>query len=333
MDTAIIVAIVIGSAAGLWLLISAAFALVIVKSPFSKRCDKNPLLKYFTAADFSLTAKPVETTYFKNKKKTLSLRGYLYTKSGVEKRNKLVIFCHGMGPGQIAYTTEIAALCRDGFDVLALDNQGCNFSDGKKIKGFHKGVEAAEAAIDYADEKLGYEKIYLLGHSWGGYSALCASRSRQVEGVVAISAPDKPSKVLKTGAKGILPAFIVASAYPFMLLFLGSKNNSAAECARYANAPVLLIQGDGDKVCPKESAAFYAAAGPNIQKILAEGKGHNPYNTVEAEQELSKLSKKLAEAQKTKRADRAFFKNFDFSAATQEDEGIMQSILNFLEQN
>lgn len=332
MDIVWIVVIAVCCVAGLLLLLSMSLALVIVKLPFSKRCDKNPLLKYFTAADFNLKAKPVETPYFSNKKKKLSLRGYLYMSLDGEKREKVIVFCHGMGAGQIAYTTEIARFVSDGFDVLALDNEGCNLSDGKKIGGLHKGIAAAEAAVDYADG-LGYQKIYLVGHSWGGYSALCASRSRRVEGVVAMSAPDRPASVLSEGARGALPSFLVALAHPFILLFLSGKNMHAAECARYADAPVLLIQGDKDNTVPPKCAAYYKAFGQNITKLLAEGKAHNPYNTQKAEEELQKLMSKLSEAGKTKKPDRAFFKNFDFAAATEEDDKIMDTIAKFLSEN
>ena len=330
MTTPQIIALAVGIAAAVIVILSFALAAVIVKLPFSKRCDKNPLLKYFTAADFSLKAKPVEVRYVNKKKKKLHLRGYLYNKEGVKDSGKLVIFCHGMGPGQIAYTTEIAYLCNLGHTVLALDNAGCNFSDGKNIRGFYSGAEAAEAAVDYADEK-GYEKLYLVGHSWGGYSALRAAKTRQVEGVVAISAPDTPARTLFCGAKTALPSFLVTLAYPFILLLLSGKNASAAEGARYANAPVLLIHGDKDEVVDRQNAVYYKANGENIQKYLAEGKAHNPYNTINAETKLKELTTRLA-AQKNS-PDRAFFKNFDFAAATEEDVEVMCKIAQFIGEN
>ena len=328
-----LVLIIVGSVAAAIVLSLAALALIIVKLPFSKRCDKNPLLKYFTAADFGLAAKAVEVPYVNKKKKRLSLRGYIYKKESVEPSGKLVIFCHGMGPGQIAYTTEIAYFCNLGHTVFAVDYAGCNFSDGKNIRGFYSGVEAAEAAVDYADEKLEADEIYLVGHSWGGYSALCAARTRQVEGIVAISAPDRPSKVLLHGAGSVMPKFLVALAYPFIALFMNGRNASAAEGARYANTPVLLIHGDKDNVVNRENAAYFKAFGDNIEKYAAESKAHNPYNTVEAEKKLSELSAKLAEARKSGRADRAFFNAFDFKAATEEDSIVMAKIADFISQN
>ena len=94
-----------------------ALALLVYRVAFGARCDKNPLLKYFTAEDFNLTAKPVQV----NKGK-YALNGAIYTKQGVDKKPTLVIFCHGMGAGHAAYTTEINYFADMGYTVLALDN-------------------------------------------------------------------------------------------------------------------------------------------------------------------------------------------------------------------
>ena len=152
------------------LLLSLAYA--AYRFAFWKRYDKNPLLKYFTAADFSLTESLV---------KIGRLRGKIYLKDGAAERDEVVVFIHGMGPGHAAYTTEIAYFCSLGYTVLALDSLGCGLSGGRNIKGMYEGVKTAVAAIDLARARFPEKKIYLVGHSWGGYSALCASKRRKVE--------------------------------------------------------------------------------------------------------------------------------------------------------
>lgn len=296
------------------------FAFLTERFVFGKRCDKNPKLKYFSAEDFNLSAEPV----FLPK----GLKGFLYGKGDIPHNGKLIIFCHGMGPGHIAYTTEIAYFCNKSYNVLAVDSTGCGFSDGKKIKGMYEGVKTAISAIDYA-KSLKFEKIYLVGHSWGAYSALCASKRRKVDKVVAISAPNTPSKTMQEGAAPIISRPLAAIERPFWWLVnlfkYGAKGNSnAAKCAEKNDTPTLLIHGDIDRVVTPKKAVFFRADGENITKLLEKGKAHNPYNTANAEKLLAELSAKL------KKNDIADISTFDFKGATEEDEEVMKRILNFL---
>lgn len=323
MQIYIIVIIACASVLALLLLLMLVFAFLSEKIAFGKRADKNPLLKYFTAEDFSLSAEPVLLPN--------GLNGFIYSKSDVQRKSKLIIFCHGMGAGQCEYTTEIAFFCNNGYTVLAVDSRGCGFSEGKNLKGMYSGVQTAVAAIDFAEEK-GYDDICLVGHSWGAYSALCASAQRKVNGVVAISAPNTPSKTMQEGAvnMGVLPRSFAALMRPFWwfvnLLKYGVKGNSnAAKCAERNGTPTLLIHGDKDKIVTPPKAVFYKAEGEQITKVLAGGKGHNPYNTENAEKLLAELTAKF------KRKDIADIAQFDFKGATEEDKEIMQKILNFIE--
>lgn len=291
-------------------------AYIAERSVFGKRCDKNPNFKYFSAEDFNLSAESVLLPK--------GLKGFIYRNDNTSQKDKLIIFCHGMGPGQIAYTTEIAYFCNHGFSVLAVDSRGCNFSGGKSLKGMYSGVETVIAAIDYA-KTLQFEKIYLVGHSWGAYSALCASAKRKVDGIVAISAPNTPSKTMQEGAAPYISRPFAAILRPFwyIISFLkyGAKGNSnAAKCAKINGTPTLLIHGDKDKVVTPCKAAFYKAEGKNITKLLVQGKAHNPYNTENAEKLLAELMQRKVDASQ-----------FDFKAATEEDEEVMQKILNFIE--
>ena len=297
------------------------FAFLSEQTVFGKRCDKNPKLKYFSAEDFGLSAEPV----FLQK----GLKGFIYRKIDIPQRDKLIIFCHGMGAGHIAYTTEIAYFCNLGYPVLAVDSRGCNFSNGKSLKGMYSGVETVISAIDFAHGQ--WHNVYLVGHSWGGYSALCASAKRRVDGVVAISAPSTPSKTMQDGAAPILSRPVAAIMRPFWwtvnFLKYGAKgNSSAAKSAEKNNTPTLLIHGDCDKVVTKNNGVFFKANGKNIEKFLAEGKAHNPYNTKNAEKLLAELMHSLN--------SNNFDKNrFDFKGATEEDEVVMQKIAQFIENN
>lgn len=138
MQTWLIVIIVVAAVLAASLLLF-VFALIGDKIAFGRRADKNPALKYFTAEDFNLTARPVSLDG--------GLKGALYSDNSVERRDGVVVFCHGMGPGHVAYTTEITFFCNAGYDVLAVDSRGCNMSGGKNIKGMYCGVNAAVEAV------------------------------------------------------------------------------------------------------------------------------------------------------------------------------------------
>lgn len=310
-----IVLIAVAAFAALAIILLFALAAISFNVAFGKRYDKNPLLKYFTAEDFSLEAKPVQTG---------KLCGYIYN-TGCE---KVVVFCHGMGAGHIAYTTEIAYLCNKGFTVLALDSLGCNLSQGKNIKGMYSGVETAIAAVKLAKENFPDKKIYLVGHSWGAYSALCASAHTKVNAVVAISPPDNPVKTMQEGAKPVIGKFLSALLKPFWYLLnffkYGVKgNSSAAKCADKNGVPTLIIHGDCDRIVTVGKAAVYKSK--KAEKLIVAGKGHNPYNTENAERLLAELNAML----RAGKIDPLF----DFNAATEEDLSVMDEITSFISKN
>lgn len=294
---------------------------------FGKRCDKNPLLKYYGADDFGLSAESVTAKSGKN-----TLRGYIYRDERVQPRGGTVVFCHGMGAGHAPYLTEINYFCKQGYTVLALDSTGCNLSDGKNIVGMYEGVRTAVKAVSLAKEKCPAAEIYLVGHSWGAYSALCASAECKVSKVVAISAPKTPVKTAYEASKNVIPAPAAALMCPFWwiihLFRFGVKGNlNSAKCAVESGVPTLVIHGGRDKVVTALNGAYSAVNGENISKIFCDDKAHNPYNTVEAEAKLAELSASLRNAKNT---DNSYFESFDFAAATQEDAEVMTAIAEFL---
>lgn len=301
-------------------------AYFINKSVFGSRHDKNPLLKYYTAADFGLFAKQVDISCVKNE----YIRGVIYKNEGVTPKNELIIFCHGMGPGHIAYTTEIAYLCNLGYTVLAPDYYGSGLSDGKNLKSNLSALNGVISSIYYAEENLNFDKTYLIGHSWGAYSALCAAhKTGIVDGVIAISAPDKSEKIMRSSLRDRMPKFFANLLYPFLCIACGGESAGKAAEQVSPKIPILLIHGEKDPLVSLQISAFSAANGEHITKYLAKGKRHNPYNTIAAEKKLSELLKGMSKYKKGEVGE-DFFKTFDFAAATEEDGEVMEQISNFL---
>lgn len=323
----------IGGILALYLVCAFAFALYADGVIFGKRQQKNAAYKYFSAEELGLHAEPFKVPFGK-----VQLSGNLCFSGRLEDERVLVIFVHGFGAGSASYTTEISSLVRHGYAVLAYDAYGCNDSPGKSIRSFYSGVRCAVAAFDAAcnDVRLkGLKKVFC-GHSWGAYSALCAAGKTKVDGVVALSAFDSPVVAVVDAigaAAGRRAKELAALSMPMFWLinFLksGAKANArAAVAATKSGVKCLLVHGERDVTVPLSNSAARHAQGANVTSVLLRDKGHNPYNTVEAERILSSLfaAKFVSEDEK-----QTFFSKFDWKQATKEDDAVMGAVCDFID--
>ena len=316
------------------LLIAALFALaaLIQVKAFGHRFDKNPLLKYFSAQDFSLSAQAAEC-----RSSGHILRGFIYTDRPLQDCRALIIFCHGLGPGQCAYTTEIAYFCSCGYAVLALDSRGCGLSDGKSPRGLEAGIASAVAAYNLAKtiNELKNLKVIFAGHSMGGYASLCAAAICKADAAVAFAAPETPSLTVCNTAAHTISRPLSALVRPFLMafarLYVGRyANMRASKALKNSRVPAIIFQGDKDATVPLRFSA-YSFCKYSAQCILCGGKGHNPYNTERAEQLLAELwvaslnSKKMGEAERA-----AYFSSVDYAAVCEEDGQVMSSVSEFI---
>lgn len=310
-----------------------SLAIVVDKFMFGRRQDKNAMYRYFTAEDFGLQGEDFPVYY-----DGYELSGKLFFDGSLEEKGTLVIFIHGFGAGSASYMTEIASFVRRGYAVLAYDAYGCNNSGGRGIKGFYCGAECAVAACIEArrDKRLSAKKLVLAGHSWGAYSALCASGQIEVDGVVAISAFNSPVRAatdalkLVSGRRAGLLAVLVSPWFALInLLKFGIRGNTkASKAVKRSKVKAFLIHGERDATVPYPSSAAYALRGSNAKVLVLPEKGHNPYNTVRAESVLSALfTVHFADEKEMKR----FYADFDWRAATEEDGAVMDDIFSFID--
>jgi hypothetical protein len=313
--------------------------IVVDKAVFSKRQERNKLLKYFSANDFGLTVEKVPLNYNGH-----NLYGAVYSKGQLKECEKLIIFAHGIGPGHCAYMTEVAYYCNKGYAVLAYDSLGCDRSEGKNIHSFYTGAECVVAAYIGAKchKHLKDLPVYLVGHSWGGYSVLCASQQINVKGVVAFSAFSSPAKTICSLAcansnKMMKPMFYLMT--PSLNLIAACKNmrtgsKNAAKAIALSKTPALLVWGEKDAAVNAQCSAACVASGDNVQKLIIPDRAHNVYNTVAAEGKLAELSEalgKVSRGQLTGEQAITYFSGFDYVAATEEDLDIMQKTVDFME--
>ena len=326
--------IVICATIALIIAIIFALALYADRLVFGRRQNRNVNLKYFSAEDFCINREKISASY-----KGKNLFAAVYYVTPVTDCKKVILFCHGMGAGHAAYMTEIATLAKYGYAVVAYDSIGCGQSEGKNIRGFYANVECAVAAYIAikSNAQLKDKPVYLVGHSWGAYAALCATKYVAAEGVVALSGFNTPSRMLQDGAAGVMGDFLARLCRPFWYIInlckFGFKGNSdAVRCIQKSGVPAFLAYGTNDTVIEAGNTPATKAKGVNIQSVIYKGKGHDVYITDQAqkltEELLSALSpSRFASAEERKK----YFAQFDFVAATREDEDVIKQITFFID--
>ena len=338
-----------------WILIITIMALVIFivsfffffsrhirKSRFEIRSDGNPELKYFTAEDFeNLSAESVE---FPSDCGQI-LRGFIYRDKNCISPKGLIIWVHGFGAGHNAYTTEINTLAKAGYLVLGYDNTGCVLSDGNSMRGLAQGAIDVAYAVRFVanDDRLMEYKRFLVGHSWGGYSAMnIFSFDEKIDGVVAMCGFENAAGVVTDMSRRYFGLFAHLIGF-FIKLNLRKRFGKVADLnsstsLRKSNVPVLLLYGEQDGVVPfstnGKKIIERTVACKNIRSIRYPLKGHSVYLTSDAERYTKEVLAKtsLTQLQKLSAAQRKeFFASIDYDLITREDESVMRTIIEFLD--
>lgn len=307
---------------------------------FRRRFDGNPNVRYYSAEDFGMDARPV--SFCTDGERVL--RGFVYSFKETEPRG-VVIFAHGFGAGHTAYTTEIAFFASRGYLVLAYDCTGCGKSDGKMLGGFDQGPIDLIAAEKFArkDEQLSAYKKVLVGHSWGGFSVLNAmGHCEDICGAVAMCGfvAGAPAIAHKAFAK-FPPLCAFTSAFIRVynaIKFKKNANVNSIRSLKKTNLPVCLVYGGADVVVPYSyngARIRKATAGmPNVRFLLLPEMGHNVYLTREAEQYMNDTFSAVGKALRKKDIALAkkLYAEADYKKMTQEDPAVMDYMLRFCDE-
>lgn len=134
---------------------------------FSKRCDKDPGLYYFSYKDFPLLKH--ELTYFKDRN-NIDIASHLYYYDSKENKD-IIIFAHGFGGGHDCYIKEIEYFAKNGYIIYAFDALATFASKGKRQNGLLEMSLTLDYFINYVNKNnFNNKKINIIGHSLGGYS-------------------------------------------------------------------------------------------------------------------------------------------------------------------
>lgn len=212
-------------------------------------------------------------------KRNVKLSGYWYNK---EAGRPIIVFSQGIRTKAIGYIEEIKYFATNGYTVFSFDNTGCGESGGENIRGLPQSVVDLDCVLSFLEKKYGDEKIFLYGHSWGGY-AVCAVNNfkHDVSGIVERSGFNSTSKMIHravTEKQNEIVANVISpfvSVYEF-IKFGKYSGLTAVDGINSVECPVLLLHSYDDTVVPYDVGI--ASRGEEIINQNVEFKVYNDRN-------------------------------------------------------
>lgn len=250
------------------------------------------------------------------------------------KKDKIILFCHGMGPGHTAYMAEIEALARRGYKVLTLDFAGCGESGGKYLGSLNKPTRDVIDLLNHLNLK---EQIILMGHSMGGYTALNTLCLRKdITKVVAISPiiQIEPLLQLNTKSKFITKHLLRYERKVDREIF----DINIPKYLENTTDDVFVIQSSDDQMVPYGLSlkVIEGIKNPHIKTKRYERRKHNPNYTDNAISYMDSVfgtyyallnEKKI----KTDEDRINYFKDVSLAKLVEQDEQLFDEIVDFVE--
>ena len=298
---------------------------------FVCRYDKEIGVPYFSYTDFKGLK---QDAFCFNNSLGIEIHCFYYYYDGY-KEDKVVLFCHGLGPGHVSYLAEIEALARHGYKVLTLDYTGCGESKGEYMGSINAPARDIDELLDYL--KID-KQIILVGHSLGGFSALKIAALRKEITKVVVFAPIVLYK----------PMILAASKSKFITHFIlkyekkVGKQYNAIDLIEYLKTTedkIFFIQSEDDPMVPYETSLKIAEEcdNPNIQTLKYVGRKHNPNYTEAAVKYMNEVFGGFTRLTKYKKISSdeeriAYFKDVSIKRLTEQDEDLFNKIEKFIDQ-
>ena len=296
---------------------------------FVHRYDKEVGIPYHSRFDF--TSLRQETYKFTNSD-GIDIAYFYYYYDNYQK-DKIILFCHGMGPGHTAYLAEINELAKAGYKVLTLDYRGCDKSGGDYLKSLNKPTRDVMDLLKHL--KLEQE-IVLVGHSLGGYTALNVINLRKdIKKAVILSGFIEMSSLLM---KFVPNKFILNRILHFERkiepLYYGIDN---ILYLKTTDDDILYIQSIDDGMVPYDIGLKIVEQinNPHIKTIKLNNKKHNPNYTADAVTYMNDVFGKYNLLIKNKEIktdeDKInYFKNVSLDRLVEQDPEIIKAIVDFI---
>ena len=302
----------------------------IYKKNFLIRYDKDEAIPYFDHTDFpGLVCEP--GTFNNTDNVQISYFIYYYPDY---KKDKLIIFCPGMGPGHTAYLAEIETLCKAGYRVLTIDYTGCGSSGGEKMDSINAPTRDVIELLDLIKPA---EELMLVGHSLGGYTALNVINIREdIKKAVVISGFISISDEMIGFVKFRLLANRIKRYEKKLSPKFGNIDN-VKYIAKTTDKLLWIHSTDDPMVNYKYNAGKVEKAGnPNVNLITVNNKRHNPQYSYEALRTMNAwiggYNKLVSEKQlNTLEERKSYFADKPIAQMTEQDPDIFNKIIRFIE--
>lgn len=274
----------------------------------------------------------LESSPFSFKCGKWTLRGYKYWQNDL-KPKAVVVFYHGISTGHYGYLNVIAYLAKHGYLVYAYDEKGSVLSEGNVIGNLAEAAKGQKPFYEFlkTQDDIKGLPLYSVGHSWGGYAALCSLRFPEVDKVVSIAGFDSPLKVCLDNAP-ILKYFGWEFCIYQFFHYGKNGNVSGLKLMQKTDKPVFYMQGD------KDTMVNYQTSGkrfmevlkdkPNIKFYIKENSHHNPYWSRETEDYYDNHVKGPAWSSSY---DRNLDLKLDYDKLFSIEEDFMRRVIDFLE--
>ena len=304
---------------------------------YNSRVDDKHLLKYYQPDEFKdINHKPIAFESNGN-----ILRGNLFFEKNKD-YNNIIIFVHGAGAGYLAYMKEIYTLVKGGYQVLSYDTEATFSSEGENVRGFSQPLANILDAINYvqSEPKLKDLDIYLIGHSWGGFTVLNAINYKidKIKKVVALAPLISAKEAFKMNVKGLKRLVAIPELMKYEEEKFGNIANFNAFDSLNSDVDILVVASEDDPVVSTKNNFMKlkeANKKENHQFLLVNGRLHNPNYTKDA---ANYLAFKLAEFQKLIKEEKLvtyeemkkYCDSIDYERATQQDKDVFSKIFKFL---
>lgn len=305
------------------------------KDLFGSRCDDPGYIKYLTYKDFpSMKEEKIE---FESMSTTIR-GGLYYNKESLDDYSRIIIFCHGMGGGYLSYMTEINILVNNGFLVLAYDYTGTFSSSGENLIGFSIPLKNLESAYNYikTTDSLKNKKISIMGHSWGGFTALNSlNLFDDITHVVALSAPLSFKAINKENFK-ILNPIIYPSILKHEYELFGDIAKVDGLNVINSNSKLLSVYSKDDNTVNDKYNYLPLRKrdhNKNHSMIIMSDRNHNPTYTKSAVEKLNELFsriKKYKSENKTPTEIKELLKDIEWEKVVEQDMDVWNKIIVFL---
>lgn len=255
---------------------------------FGKRCDGSVSIVYPLPSEYSDLE--VKKSYFENNKKTrFTTYEYRYKKSS--KFKAVILLFHGIGNGHFYLLPLIEYLCKKDYLILTYDQYASGTSEGRVFDSMCSSSRDAKFALKYVEENYSLP-LYVLGHSWGGYTSLISlNYSNRIEKCISVSGFNCESDILRV-KKFTAPIRVLMRLRAF-LRYGKDGLLKAEDILKTTDKKVLYLQGEKDNIVSPtfagEKFKNICEGKSNIEIKIFKEKGHTPFVLNNAQDDQNKV--------------------------------------------